>query len=118
VTVSGPNDAGLPCQAVFQVAAAGEPFAEDAGTSAAYLCGDPSTVLGGCPTGDAGGGRCTYIVFFGIDPKAEFDMRVAQPGYEPQVVSGVHGGVEGCVPTVAASAIAVTLQPSDGGDGG
>lgn len=67
--------------------------------------------LVGCPptTGD-GGPTCQFVLeglIFGSP--GPFTIQVSQPGFAPVVVSDVETGVTGCVPTVSASQIQVTL---------
>ncbi len=66
----------------------------------------------GCPAGDAG---CNYVLVglqgYAAGPGGPYTVQVSEPGFAPAIVSGVKSGVGGCVPTVEASHIEVTLTP-------
>ena len=65
----------------------------------------------GCPpaTGD-GAATCQFILEGLVSGSpGPFTIQVSQPGFAPVVVSDVETGVTGCVPTVPASQIQVTL---------
>ncbi len=65
----------------------------------------------GCPpvTGD-GAATCQFVLEGLVSGSpGPFTIQVSQPGFAPVVVSDVETGVAGCVPTVPASQIQVTL---------
>jgi len=96
--------------------------------SFALLGGDSTSPDGGagamrCPSDlagcdpEAGAGACQFILG-GLDGDDDSDgspgvsVEVSMPGFETTTLHGIHAGIGGCVPTVPASDVEVTLTAS------
>jgi hypothetical protein len=95
------------CNPTFQIVAAPEASIPDGG--GAVRC--PGF---GCPVPPPGGDEACNYVLTSLDefaPSGPYSVEISEPGFEPVVVSNVKSGVGGCVPTIPASQVVVTLVP-------